>query len=251
MSPKIKNDDSDDDSDPSMPFDPSFLFNSLMKKDNDIKVDGNKVFFYKGVSRDSVLNLIFVLKQTAKKLKNTSDYIGSSEKPPIYLFINSEGGDYFAGLSAMDHIKNLNYPIYTVIDGMVASAGTFISLAGQKRYMMKSSWVLIHQIKSWFGGMYTYEELRDEMENSTNIMKSLHKMYTENTNIPKKRLDTFFKHDLYISSEEALKLGIIDGIYSDVFDGGNNTGSSINTNTNTNTIPGPNTRTNKKQKIIE
>ena len=236
----VRNDDSDED-DPSMPFDPSSIFSSLLKKDNDIRVDGNKVYFYKGVSRDSVLNLIFTLKQTAKKLKNTSDFIGSLEKPPIYLFINSEGGDYFAGLSAMDHIKNLNYPVYTVIDGMVASAGTFISLAGTKRYMMSSSWVLIHQIKSWFGGMYTYEELRDEMANSENIMKSLHKMYSENTAIPKKRLDTFFKHDLYINAEEALKLGIIDGIYSVGGDGGGGSINSMNMDT----------RSSKKIKIVE
>jgi len=202
-------------------FDPSTIFGSLMKKDNDIKVDGNKVYFYKSVTRESVLNLVSILKTTAKKLKGISEQIGSLENPPIYLFINSEGGDYFAGLSAMDHIKNLGYPIYTVIDGMVASAATFISLAGEKRFMMKSSWVLIHQIRSWFGGMYTYEQLRDEMENSDNIMKSLNKMYSENTKIPKKKLDNFFKHDLYIRIEDALEYGIVDFEYSNPVIGGN------------------------------
>ena len=121
---------------------------------------------------------------------------------------------------------------------MVASAGTFISLAGTKRFMMSSSWVLIHQISQWFSGMYTYEAIRDEMENSKNIMKSLHKMYSDTTNIPKKKLDTFFKHDIYISADEALKLGIIDGIYS-----GDSGGDSGN-------IPIPTTST-RKRKIIE
>ena len=204
--------DSDDDNIPN--FDPNALFANILKRENDIKVDSNKVYFYKSVSRESVLQLISTLKNTAKKLKILSEQIGSSENPPIYLFINSEGGDYFAGLSAMDHIKNLGYPVYTVIDGMVASAGTFISLAGEKRFIMKSSWVLIHQIKTWFGGMYTYEQLRDEMENSDNIMKSLNKMYSEHTKIPKKKLDNFFKHDLYIDSTDAINFGIADSIYS-------------------------------------
>ena len=135
----------------------------------------------------------------------------------------------------MDQIKNLNYPIYTVIDGMVASAGTFISLAGEKRFMMKSSWVLIHQIKTWFSGLHTYEELKDEMENNNNIMKSLHKFYGENTKIPQKKLNTFFKHDLYIDSLEAIKLGIIDGIYVN---------PELSNNTNT-----PLVNKNKKRKI--
>jgi ATP-dependent Clp protease protease subunit len=201
---------SDDDND--TPFDPASLFN--LKKENDIKVDGNKIYFYKGVSRDSVLNLIGVLNENIKKLKAVVSQIGSIDYIPIYLFINSEGGDYFAGLSAMDHIKNMNYPIYTIIDGMVASAATFISLAGTKRFITRSSWVLVHQIRSWFGGMYTHEQLKDEMENSGNIMKSLNIMYSEHTKIPKKKLDQFFKHDLYIDSAQALKYGIADYIYS-------------------------------------
>jgi len=200
---------SDDDND--TPFDPASLFN--LKKENDIKVDGNKIYFYKGVSRDSVLNLIGVLNEKIKKLKAVISEVGSIDNIPIYLFINSEGGDYFAGLSAMDHIKNMNYPIYTVIDGMVASAATFISLAGTKRYITRSSWVLVHQIRSWFGGMYTHEQLKDEMENSGNIMKSLNIMYSEHTRIPKKKLDQFFKHDLYIDSTQALKYGIVEHIY--------------------------------------
>ena len=195
-------------------FDPSSIFGNLLKKDNDIRTDGNKIYFYKPVTRDNVLNLIFTLKQTAKKLKNMSDYIGSTEKVPIYLFINCEGGDYFAGLSAIDAIRTLNHPVYTVIDGMAASAGTFISLAGEKRFIMKNSWVLIHQLKSWLDGFYTHESLKEEMDNSNHFMESLHKLYIENTKIPKKKLNTFFKRDIYIGAEEAIELGIVDEIYN-------------------------------------
>ena len=200
-----------DDDDNELPFDPSTLFN--FKKENDIKVDGNKIYFYKAVSRDSILNLINTINETIKKLKSVVSQNGLSDDIPIYLFINSEGGDYFAGLSGMDHIQNMDYPIYTVIDGMVASAATFISLAGTKRFITKSSWVLVHQIRTWLGGMYTHEHLKDEMNNSDNIMKNLHKMYSENTVIPKKKLETFFKHDIYIDSTQALKYGIASELY--------------------------------------
>ena len=203
----------DSESDDDLPFDPGALFGNLFKKDDDIKVDGNKIFFHKEITSASCLSLIFTLKQTSKKLRNASELIGLSELPPIILFINSSGGDYYAGVSAYDHIKNMDYPIHTVIDGMAASAATFISLAGKKRYIMKSGWVLIHQLKTWMNGYSTFEELKDEMVNSTNIMKSIGKMYKENTSIPKKRLDTFFKHDLWIDSAEAIELGIVDGIY--------------------------------------
>jgi ATP-dependent protease ClpP protease subunit len=45
-------------------------------------------------------------------------------------------------------------------------------------------------------------------------MNSLNNMYLENTKISKKKLETFFKHDLYIDSSQALKLGIVDEIYN-------------------------------------
>lgn len=205
----------DDGSDSDTPFDPSTIFGNLLKKENEIKVDGNKVYFYKEVSRDSIHQLVNTLKETVKKIKNTSEYIGIRDPVPIYLFVNSGGGDYFAGMSAYDHIRNLNYPIYTVVDGMTASAGTFITLAGTKRYMLKNSWVLIHQIKSWFQGYYTFEESKDDMANTVKFMKSLNDLYLTNTNITKKKLETFFKHDIYIGSDEAMKLGVIDSIYGE------------------------------------
>jgi len=195
------------------PFDPGSLFGSMFKKNDDIRVDGNKIFFHKPVNTENCLSLIFTVNQTIKNLKNAADFMGLSEYQPIYIFINSEGGDYYAGMSAYDHIKSIDYPIYTVIDGMTASAGTFISLAGKKRFIMRSGWVLIHQIKTWMAGFTTFEDLKDEVENSTNIMKNLREMYNENTNIPKKRLDAFFKRDIYIDSAEAIKLGIVDGFY--------------------------------------
>jgi ATP-dependent protease ClpP protease subunit len=194
--------------------DPANLFESLFKKDlEDIKVDGNKIFFHKEISRETVLSLICTLNQTAKKLKSASDSIGLTEYQPIYLFINSGGGDLFAGMSAHDHIKNMDYPVYTVIDGMVASAGTFVSMAGHRRFMMPSAWVLIHQIKTWFDGYYTFEETKEDLANTSRFMKNLTKMYLENTNLTKKKLDTFFKRDIYMDADEALRLGIVDELY--------------------------------------
>uniref|UniRef100_A0A6C0I9P5 Protease n=1 Tax=viral metagenome TaxID=1070528 RepID=A0A6C0I9P5_9ZZZZ len=208
-----KKNDSDDDSESGLPFDPGSLFGNFLKKDNDIRVEGNKVYFYKEITRDSVASLIHTLNQTIKKVKSTAEFIGSVEDPPVYLFINSGGGDYYAGMSGFDHIKNMDYPVYTVIDGVTASAGTFISLAGKKRFIMKSSWVLIHQIKTWFEGYNTFEELKDEMLNSSNIMKSLNNMYLENTKISSKKLNTFFQRDIYLDSTDAIKLGIADSLY--------------------------------------
>ena len=46
-------------------------------------------------------------------------------------------------------------------------------------------------------------------------MKNLNKMYLENTKIPPKKLNDFFKRDLYLDSKSAIELGIVDGIYNE------------------------------------
>ena len=52
--------------------------------------------------------------------------------PIIYLYIYSPGGDLYMGFSGYEFIKNSKVPIYTYIDGMIASAATFLFLAGEK-----------------------------------------------------------------------------------------------------------------------
>ena len=76
-----------------------------------------------------------------------------TDPAPLWLYIHTEGGDAYAGLSAMDHIKNLKVPVYTVVDGSCASAGTFILMGGEKKYALPNSSVLIHQIRTDFGNL--------------------------------------------------------------------------------------------------
>ena len=93
--------------------------------------------------------------------------LSECEPTPIFLYIHTDGGDAYAGLSAMDHIKNMRVPVHTVVDGLCASAGTFILMGGEKKYALRHSSVLIHQLRLGFWG--TYEDLKDEMQNSDKI----------------------------------------------------------------------------------
>ena len=48
---------------------------------------------------------------------------------PIVLHINSFGGGVFAAFAAIDFIKQSKIPVYTVVEGATASAGTLMSVA--------------------------------------------------------------------------------------------------------------------------
>jgi ATP-dependent Clp protease protease subunit len=100
--------------------------------------------------------------------------------------------------------------VYTYVEGAVASAGTLLSLAGDKRYMGKYSHLLIHQLS---GGMYgKFNEMEDEIYNCTALMKLLKAFYKEKTKMPMKKLEEILTKDIWLSADECLQYGIVDQI---------------------------------------
>ena len=137
---------------------------------------------------------------------------GLSEIPTLHLHIQSYGGFAHAGFSAYDHIRNLSIPIYTHVDGVAASAATLLILAGKKRFIQRNSFMLIHQLKTDYWGSFTHEQMKDQQENSENLMNALKTVYLEKTKLTAKKLEELLKHDLYFNAEQCLEFGLVDEI---------------------------------------
>ena len=178
---------------------------------SNIKIVGTSIYFYGEITSDSVLELnkslvdLDLKNQTLKQSLFDNDY-----NPVIHLHINTEGGDLFSAFSTTDTIRNLTSPVYTHIDGLVASAGTLISSIGAKRFIGKHAHVLIHQLSSETYGKFS--DMESDMENCVYLMKVLKEFYKSNTKIPMKRLDELMKKDIYMNASECLSYGIVDEI---------------------------------------
>ena len=175
-----------------------------------IKVFHNNIYYYGPVDRDSVCDLCKEIKTLECKLIQMKHDYSLTKFPKIFLHIQSEGGDAFSGLSAMDKIASCKVPVVTIVEGYAASAASFMLLGGSERRMTKHSHVLIHEIKTEFWGKFT--ELKDEMVNCDKLMDMIKKMYKEKTSIPNKTISTLLKKDLYLNAEECLSYGIVDMI---------------------------------------
>ena len=167
---------------------------------------GNNIYYYEAIDKKPILELISHLKDLEEILINLKYTYDVS--PVIKLHIYSEGGDAFMGLSIYDFIKTLKIPVYTYIDGLIASAATFLFLAGKKRFMTENSNILIHQISTGFCGKF--EDLKDEYKNTTELMKIAKKIYTDNTTMSKKTIDDIIKRELYLTYKDALKYEIVN-----------------------------------------
>jgi ATP-dependent protease ClpP protease subunit len=64
--------------------------------------------------------------------------------PRLSVHINSPGGDVFDGLAILNMLRGSEIPVDVVIDGLAASAASFIAMAGESVTMMPQSQMMIH-----------------------------------------------------------------------------------------------------------
>jgi ATP-dependent Clp endopeptidase proteolytic subunit ClpP len=188
---------------------PRFIIEKTIGDSSNNQV-GNKIYFYSDVSRDTVLNLNKQIDELTKQLKTVQYTYSLPKAPPIEIHICSDGGDVFSAMAAVDKIKGNDVPVNTYCEGMVASAATLLSTSGNKRFISKSSCMLIHQVSSGLWG--NYMEFKDEIKNLELIMNLIKSVYLKSTKFDSKKLDDLLSHDLYLSANECLKYGLVDEI---------------------------------------
>jgi ATP-dependent Clp protease protease subunit len=185
--------------------------NGVTESDNKaVKRDNNHIYFYTEVDRQSILDLIWLIREVEEENKIASFKLHIDDIP-IYLHINSNGGDVFEAFNAMDAIRSCRVPVHTIIEGATASAGTLMSVVGKKRYICPSAYMLIHQLSSTCWGKMS--EIEDEYKNLQECMDRIRTIYKEYTKIPKKELTELLKHDLWLNAEKSLKYGLVDEIW--------------------------------------
>lgn len=176
-------------------------------EDHEVFRDGSKIFFNADVDKESVSKLIKLIKKAEKELLHLQIEYGGTDFR-ITLYVHSDGGCVFSGLSAMHHIQSSRVPIDTVADGFVASAATFLLLAGKRRYITPHASVLIHQLRSENFGKF--DDIVDDTKNCTQLMKTFREIYKEKTKIPLKKLDMLLRRELYLSAAECVKFGVAE-----------------------------------------
>ena len=174
-----------------------------------LEIVNNRIYFYSGVETKNVLGLNKAMRELGSEIQHSAAML-ECEPAKIFLHVNSHGGDLFAGLAAMDEIRKSKVPVISIVDGCAASAATLMTIAANKRQINKHAYMLVHQLSSGMWGKY--KEMKDEMENVDNMMKTIREIYLEYTKIPKKKLDEILDHDLWFDAETCLKYGLVDEI---------------------------------------
>ena len=132
-----------------------------------------------------------------------------SASKPIYVYIDSPGGDVDAGFAIFDMIRFIKPPVYTIGMGLVASAGALILLAAPKNYRLglPNSHYLIHQPLSGIKGVATDIEIHaKEIEK---IRVKINALIAEETGKDAAEVAKDTDRDYWLSADEAAAYGLI------------------------------------------
>ena len=132
-----------------------------------------------------------------------------SASKPIYVYIDSPGGDVDAGFAIFDMIRFIKPPVYTIGMGLVASAGALILLAASKNYRLglPNSHYLIHQPLSGIKGVATDIEIHaKEIEK---IRTKINALIAEETGKNAADVAKDTDRDYWLSADEAVNYGLI------------------------------------------
>ena len=137
-----------------------------------------------------------------------------SEDPgkDINLYINSPGGSVTAGMAIYDTMNYIKCDVSTVCMGMAASMGAFLLSGGAKgkRFALPNAEVMIHQPSGGAKGQAT--EIRIAAENILKTRTKLNEILAKNTGQPIEVIERDTERDNYMSAQEAMAYGLIDGI---------------------------------------
>ena len=140
-----------------------------------------------------------------------------SEDPEkeIFLYINSPGGSITDGMGIVDTMNYIKCPVSTICVGMAASMGAVLLASGEngKRYATPNAEILIHQPLIAGGGLSGQTtEIKIHADHMVKTREKLNKLLSDRTGQSLETIQKDTERDNYMTAEEALKYGLIDGI---------------------------------------
>lgn len=166
----------------------------------------DKIIFLGEEIDDFIANII-----NAQLLFLDNEQENNSE--PIWIYINSPGGDVYSGLAIYDTIQALGSNVSTCVMGMAASMAFILAISGKKkhRYALKHSRLMMHQ--PWQmggGGQATDIEIANiEMQG---LKKDMLDIISKHTGQPLEKIQHDAERDYWLKGQTAIDYGAIDKI---------------------------------------
>ena len=134
----------------------------------------------------------------------------------IQLYINSPGGQVYAGMAIYDTMQLIRAQISTIAVGVTASFGTVLLTAGAKgkRYALPHATIHVHQPLGGAQGQAT--EIEIQAKEILRLREDLNQILSNHTGQPIERIAEDTERDRYMTALQAKEYGLIDEVLSPV-----------------------------------
>lgn len=174
--------------------------------------NGNDPLIQKMLKTRTILLSGEINKELAERTIRQLLLLEDTSDDPVRVFIDSPGGDADAGYAIFDMIRFVKPPVWTIGMGLVASAAAIILLASPKerRVGLPNSHYLIHQPLSGIRGVATDIEIH--ARELDKLRDRINKLIAEETGAKFAQVEKDTDRDFWMTSEEAVKYGLISRV---------------------------------------
>jgi ATP-dependent Clp protease protease subunit len=140
----------------------------------------------------------------------------AQNEQPINLYLNSPGGEVYAGLAIYDLMQEYPYELNVYCIGLAASMAAILLAGGRKgqRFILPHSRVMIHEplIAEGFGGSAT--TIKNKAKSILDVRSLVNGILAKHTGKSVKEIDKATSFDNFMNAEEAIRFGLCDEIRS-------------------------------------
>lgn len=145
---------------------------------------------------------------TPKEFKKDLDAIGAVNE--IKIFINSDGGDVFAGQAIYSMLKRHEAKKTVYVDGLAASIASVIAMAGDKVIMPKNAMMMVHN--PWTIGIGNAADFRKLADTLDTVGETIIGVYEAKTGLEKGKIVDLLDAETWLTADECVKMGFADEI---------------------------------------
>jgi ATP-dependent Clp protease protease subunit len=131
---------------------------------------------------------------------------------PVTIRIHSPGGDVFAASAIRAIIANYPGKVTTRIDGLCASAATYVAMAGDHVVMQDSAFFMIHD--PWTITIGGVEDLKTTINFLNTIKNGIVETYQNKTQLDAEELERMMSKETWMTARQAQEKGFVDEVVS-------------------------------------
>lgn len=138
------------------------------------------------------------------------------DSKPIRMYINSPGGQVYAGMAIYDTMQQVECPVSTVAVGFTASFGTILLTAGTKgmRYALPNATIHLHQPLGGARGQAS--DIAIQAQEILRLRTDLNQILSHHTGQTIERIQKDTDRDLYMTAAQARDYGLVDEVLNNI-----------------------------------